>query len=134
MELTALSSAYMDNFSLSSASTIHNVPDFAAMIERELKQDTASRPSGGTPEMYSAKQPIDKTDKLYQLCLDLESFIIKNLLNTMRNTVQKSGLIEESFAGQMYEDLLYDEYAKDFTKNAGLGLAEQAYRQLRNYY
>jgi len=29
--------------------------------------------------------------------------------------------------------MLYDEYAKDFTKNANFGLAEQAYRQLSRY-
>jgi flagellar protein FlgJ len=47
--------------------------------------------------------------------------------------VQKSGLIDEGFAGKIYEDMLYDEYAKDLTKNAGFGLAEQAYRQLKQY-
>jgi Rod binding domain-containing protein len=26
--------------------------------------------------------------------------------------------------------MLYDEYAKEYTKSAGFGLAEQAYRQL----
>jgi flagellar protein FlgJ len=31
----------------------------------------------------------------------------------------------------MYEDMLYDEYAQSFTKNAGFGLAEMAYRELR---
>ncbi|MCL1958390.1 MAG: rod-binding protein, partial [Spirochaetes bacterium] len=76
---------------------------------------------------------IDKTDKLYQLCLELETYIVKNLINGMRNTVQKSGLVDDSFAGKMYEDMLYDEYAKDFTKNANFGLAEQAYRQLSRY-
>jgi flagellar protein FlgJ len=30
----------------------------------------------------------------------------------------------------MYEDMLYDEYAKSFAKNAGFGLAEMAYREL----
>jgi flagellar protein FlgJ len=34
----------------------------------------------------------------------------------------------------MYEDMLYDEYAKDFTKNAGFGLAESAYLQLKQYH
>jgi flagellar protein FlgJ len=48
----------------------------------------------------------------------------------MRNTVQKSGFIDEGFAGKMYEDMLYDEYAKDFAKNAGFGLAELAYLEL----
>ena len=74
---------------------------------------------------------IDKNDKLYQACLELETFLVKNLLNGMRNTVQKSNLIDQGFAGKMYEDMLYDEYAKDFTKNAGFGLAEQAYKQLK---
>lgn len=77
---------------------------------------------------------IDKDDKLYQACLELETFLVKNLLNGMRNTVQKSNLIDQGFAGKMYEDMLYDEYAKDFTKNAGFGLAEQAYKQLKQLH
>jgi flagellar protein FlgJ len=48
----------------------------------------------------------------------------------MRSTVQKSGFIDEGFAGKMYEDMLYDEYAKDFSKNADFGLAELAYLEL----
>jgi flagellar protein FlgJ len=48
----------------------------------------------------------------------------------MRNTVQKSGLINEGYAGKMYEDMLYDEYAKDFAKNADFGMAEMAYLEL----
>ena len=30
----------------------------------------------------------------------------------------------------MYEDMLYDEYARDFTKSANFGLAEMAYLEL----
>ena len=82
-------------------------------------------------ETRPMQDPIDKDDRLYQACLELETFLVKNLLNSMRSTVQKSGLIEEGFAGKMYEDMLYDEYAKDFTKNASFGLAEMAYRQLK---
>jgi flagellar protein FlgJ len=48
----------------------------------------------------------------------------------MRGTVQKSGLIDESFAGKMYEDMLYDEYAREYTKNANFGMAEQVYLEL----
>ncbi|MHB9296182.1 putative peptidoglycan hydrolase FlgJ [Pillotina sp. SPG140] len=79
----------------------------------------------------SQKKPtIDKQDKLYEQCEALETFLIKNLLNSMRNTVEKSGLVDEGFAGKMYEDMLYDEYAKDFSKNADFGLAELAYLEL----
>jgi flagellar protein FlgJ len=73
---------------------------------------------------------VDKDSELYEQCLELETFLIKTLISGMRNTVQKTGLIEEGFAGKMYEDMLYDEYARDFTRNANFGLAEMAYIEL----
>jgi flagellar protein FlgJ len=76
------------------------------------------------------KPVIDKTSKLFEQCRELETFLVKNLLTGMRNTVQKGSLIEEGLAGKFYEDMLWDEYAKDFTRNAGFGLAEQAYLEL----
>jgi flagellar protein FlgJ len=76
------------------------------------------------------KTNIDKTDKLYEQCEALETFLVKTLITGMRNTVQKTGLIDEGFAGKMYEDMLYDEYTKDFTKNAAFGLADIAYLEL----
>jgi len=88
---------------------------------------TANADAGARP----GQQDIDRNSELYQLCLELETFLVKNLLSSMRNTIQKTGLIDDSFAGKMYEDMLWDEKAKDFTRNAGFGLAEQAYRQLR---
>jgi flagellar protein FlgJ len=48
----------------------------------------------------------------------------------MRSTIQKSELLDTGFAGRMYEDMLYDEYAGEFSKNANFGFAEMAYRQL----
>ncbi|GHV52650.1 hypothetical protein AGMMS49579_10270 [Spirochaetia bacterium] len=83
-----------------------------------------------TPAGVLKKIKIDKTDKLYEQCEALETFLVKNLITGMRNTVQKTGLIDEGFAGKMYEDMLYDEYTKDFTKNANFGLAETAYLEL----
>jgi flagellar protein FlgJ len=73
---------------------------------------------------------VDKNSELYEQCLELETFLIKTLITGMRNTVQKAGLVEEGLAGKMYEDMLYDEYAKDFTRNAHFGLAEMAYIEL----
>jgi flagellar protein FlgJ len=95
-------------------------------------------PSAGTgeaekkaaPVLSSRKPVIDKSDKLYEQCEALETFLVKTLISGMRNTVQKSKFIDAGFAGQMYEDMLYDEYAKDFTRNANFGLAELAYLEL----
>ncbi|MDR3172525.1 MAG: rod-binding protein [Treponema sp.] len=94
----------------------------------EKAQAAASSEPGAAPQ----KRVIDKTDKLYEQCQALESFLVKTLLTSMRNTVQKSELLDGGFAGDMYEDMLYDEYAQDFTKNAHFGLAELAYLELTN--
>jgi flagellar protein FlgJ len=76
------------------------------------------------------KPRVDKTSRLYEQCEALETFLVKTLLTSMRNTVQKSELLDGGFAGDIYEDMLYDEYAKSFTQNANFGLAELAYLEL----
>ncbi|MDR0568939.1 MAG: rod-binding protein [Spirochaetaceae bacterium] len=101
--------------------------------EKDVLSDAEKNLSGGKIEKSgkeSKKPRIDKTDKLYEQCEALETFLIKNLISGMRNTVEKSGFIEEGFAGKMYEDMLYDEYAKAYSKNANFGLAELAYLEL----
>jgi len=76
---------------------------------------------------------VDKTSKLYEQALELESYFVKIMLSSMRNTVQKSPLSGDTgFAGKMYEDMLYDELSRDVTRGAGFGLADQVYLQLSN--
>ncbi len=74
---------------------------------------------------------IDKTSKLYEQSMELESLVVKIMLDSMKGTVVKSGLGGNTgFAAKMYEDMLYDELARDMTRNAGFGLADQIYLQL----
>ncbi|MDR0374475.1 MAG: rod-binding protein [Treponema sp.] len=95
----------------------------AAKDSASLKENTGGGAAAGKPV-------IDKTSVLYEQCEALESFLLKNLLNSMRKTIQKSGFIDQGFAGDMYEDMLYDEYAKNFTQNTNFGFAEIAYLEL----
>jgi flagellar protein FlgJ len=83
-----------------------------------------------SPALSSRRPVVDKTGKLYEQCEALETFLVKTLITGMRKTIQKSEFLDDSFAGKMYEDMLYDEYAKDFARNAGFGLAELAYLEL----
>jgi flagellar protein FlgJ len=132
MDLNGLSStgapasAYIEQYRLGGSNAANGASDFA----ETLRKTAAGRAAETPPETGSKTVTIDKTDKLYEQCLELEIFMVKTLVNSMRNTVQKSGLIDEGFAGKMYEDMLYDEYAKDFTKNAGFGMADLAYLEL----
>jgi flagellar protein FlgJ len=99
-------------------------------FEEALRRTADSQASDTVQSFSSGPAKIDKTDKLYEQCVELEIFLVKTLISSMRNTVQKSGLINEGYAGKMYEDMLYDEYAKDFAKNANFGMAEMAYLEL----
>jgi flagellar protein FlgJ len=42
----------------------------------------------------------------------------------------KSDLLDTGMAGEIYDDMLWDEYAKEYTKSSGFGLAEMAYLEL----
>lgn len=74
---------------------------------------------------------VDRSSKLYEQALELESYFVKIMLTSMRNTVQRVSFTgEESFAAKVYEDMLYDELSRAVTRNAGFGLADQIYLQL----
>ena len=106
---------------------------FAEILKRAQRTDSSSSDNGIPSSPVLKKTVIDKNDKLYELCMELETFLIKNLVKSMRSTVQKSDLVKTGFAGEIYEDMLYDEYAKTFAKNANFGFAEMAYKELSAY-
>ena len=127
MDISSLGSTYLEDYRLAAPSAgLTNAANGAQNFAEMLKKNAGDSQNSGSEKTAS----IDKNDKLYEQCLELETFMVKTLISSMRNTVQKSGLIDEGFAGKMYEDMLYDEYAKDFTRNANFGLAEQAYLEL----
>jgi len=129
MDITGLGAAYIDEYRLgggvvNQGNAGNGLPNFEDLLKRTIAN---AAPETETP---SAPVTVDKTSELYKQCLELEIFMVKTMVNGMRNTVQKSGLIEEGFAGKMYEDMLFDEYARKLTENAGFGMAELAYLEL----
>jgi flagellar protein FlgJ len=114
-----------------SAASVAQSGSFDALMKRlEQVRENVPESLDEKNEKDGKDEKIDKTSKLYEQCQELESFLVKNLLNSMRATVQKSGFMDGGFAGGMYEDMLYDEYAKDFTKSANFGFADLAYLEL----
>lgn len=92
----------------------------------------SSKPIGAAANQANptAKQgTIDRTSELYEKSLEMESYIVKMMLSSMRKTIVRADGSND-FARNMYEDMLYDEYATAMTKNAGFGLADQMYLQL----
>jgi peptidoglycan hydrolase FlgJ len=136
MDVSSLGAAYIntnlidDQFVNRTKSAAGDVSRFEEILKKSADHTAASKPADSPAGGASKTATIDKTDKLYEQCLELEIFLVKTLISSMRNTVQKSGLVDEGFAGKMYEDMLYDEYARDYAKNANFGLAELAYLEL----
>ncbi len=74
---------------------------------------------------------VDKGSPLYKVCLEFEAIFIKQMLNSMRKTVEKTGLLDGGLAEDFFEDMLYDEYAKKMAATANFGLASMIYSQLQ---
>jgi peptidoglycan hydrolase FlgJ len=81
-------------------------------------------------EIFHKSKPVDT--KLMNVCLEMESIFVSKMLKEMRNTLPKEKLIDGGFAEQIFEDMLYDEYALDISKTSNLGLAKMLYNELSN--
>jgi len=90
----------------------------------------ASRRVAQSPGAHHPKPAIDRKSELFKACLDFESVFIKQMLNVMRKTVEKSDLLHGGFAEDVFEDMLYDEYSRSMAENASFGLSDMLYRQL----
>ncbi len=71
-----------------------------------------------------------KNEKLYSTCVEFESIFIKQMLDVMRKSVEKSDFLHGGMAEDIFEDMLYDEYSLLMAKKSSFGLADMAYRQL----
>lgn len=104
--------------------------DFLAAHDGHINPaDKAAKPQGMGAAIAGGRT-IDRTSELYAKAQELETFMVKQMLSSMRKTVTKGGLGGDDFAGKMYEDMMYDEYAERMTRGAGFGLADAVYLQL----
>ena len=77
------------------------------------------------------KQAPKETDKkLMDLCYDMEAMFVGNMLKSMRKTITENEFFGKSLAKDIFQDMLYDEYAKLMARTDQFGLAHQIYNQL----
>jgi len=99
-----------------------NVSDISMMQWENLKAaGDISRTSRGTD---------GESEKLKEACQDFEAIFIKQMLDSMRKTINRNGLIQRNMGEDIFEDMLYDEYAKRMAKSGDFGIAELMYKQL----
>lgn len=68
---------------------------------------------------------LDDRERLEAAARDFESLFIKQMLDSMRNTLNSEDrIVKSGMAGDIFEDMLYDEYAVLMAKTGGFGLAD----------
>lgn len=72
----------------------------------------------------------DAREELRKSARDFESIFVNMMLKSMRESVQKSGLLDGGNAEEIYKGMLDQEYSKLMTETGRLGLAETIERQL----
>lgn len=81
------------------------------------------------PESLSPKKK-----ELYDVAVEFQSLFIKIMLNSMRKSLNKENdILYGGNAQEIFEDMLYDEYAKLYSKHANLPLAKEIYLQLQEF-
>jgi peptidoglycan hydrolase FlgJ len=79
------------------------------------------------------KQTIDKSSDLYKACVDFEALFIKQMLDSMRKTINKEdGLFGTSTGQKYYEDMQYDQYSQSIASTGQFGIADTIYKQVIN--
>jgi flagellar protein FlgJ len=74
------------------------------------------------------KSPAEK--KLWDTCVEVESLFVAKMFKEMRNSVDKTEWINGGFAEEIFEDMLYDEYALQLSKNSSIGMAKMIYEEM----
>lgn len=94
---------------------------FQGMLDEAVAADEPRLPGG-------RKKAVDK--RLMDACVEMESLFVAKMLKEMRKTVHKGEMLHGGFAEEIFEDMLYDEYALSLSKNSSIGLAKMVYAQL----
>lgn len=99
------------------------------------KTEASSDPESFTEiftETVSVKEtkqkPVDK--KLMDTCIEMESIFVKQMLSSMKKNVDKGEFLHGGYAEEIFEDMLYDEYALNMSRNSNMGIAKNLYEEL----
>lgn len=106
---------------------------FYGAFTSEADKKAAPKGLAANAKGSNGKTPvIDKTSELYAQSMELENYMVKMMLSSMRNTIQHTSLSGDNneYARKMYDDMMYDNMSEAMTKNSAFGLADQIYIEL----
>ncbi len=83
------------------------------------------------PTVPAAGKNASDDPKLREACEQFEALFIKQMLDAMRKSIDKSDqLLNGGMAEDVFEDMLYDEYSKTMAKTGKFGISDMLFSQL----
>jgi flagellar protein FlgJ len=105
---------------------LRNAERASTAFSEEL--DDAVSAGDNKSDFTRAKERREK--KLMDACVEAESLFVGQMLKQMRQTVHKGEMLHGGQTEEIFEDMLYDQYALNMSKSCNLGIAKQMYDQL----
>jgi flagellar protein FlgJ len=97
-----------------------------SLLLRNAPSSKDTRPEALQANEAKAKQ---YEEEAAQAARDFEGIFILRLLRTMRASVPKVGMLDNSFASNMYEQMFDENLSAQLAQGKGLGLGEMLYRE-----
>jgi flagellar protein FlgJ len=98
-------------------------------VEQSSSSRNVVRPGESSFARMLEADPLQDA-KLKESCIQLEGLLLKQMLNAMRKSVEKTGFIDGGRAEEIFTDMLYDKYAEEMSRAKTLGLSRTIYEQL----
>ncbi|WPM05577.1 rod-binding protein [Borreliella sinica] len=77
------------------------------------------------------KKSLQKTEELRQASLEFEAIFIKQMLDSMKKTLNKNqNLLNGGQVEEIFEDMLCEQRAKQMAQSQSFGIANSIYNQL----
>nr|WP_267916819.1 rod-binding protein [Borreliella afzelii] len=77
------------------------------------------------------KKSFQKNEELKKASLDFEAIFIKQMLDSMKKTLNKDqNLLSGGQIEEIFEDMLYEQRAKQMAQSQSFGIAQLIYNQL----
>lgn len=104
------------------------------LINTSINHNKTNKQISNNSEYFNKilnKNLNQKQDReLLQACQQLESVFLNKVLDSMRSTIPKSDIMGNSYALEVFNSMLYEEYSKEMSRNGSIGIADILYKQL----
>ncbi len=125
------------------SNNINNIAGTYSALESSVKSAADKYQNNGTTIYRNDNSNISIDDvnehsprdlkRLKEVSQDFEALLMNQMFKSMRQSVNKTELIDGGMAEDIFEDMLYDEYSKSFAKSRKLGISEMIFNQMKDY-